>query len=42
LTAIQYERKTLDADLAGWNQIKATDLPQLNSLLKQNGLPAVE
>jgi photosystem II stability/assembly factor-like uncharacterized protein len=42
LAALQSNRKNLDADLASWNQIRTTDLPQLNSLLKQNGLPAVE
>jgi photosystem II stability/assembly factor-like uncharacterized protein len=42
LEAIQNARKVLDADVAGWNLIRTTDLPQLNSLLKQNNLPALE
>jgi hypothetical protein len=40
--AMQSYQKILDADLATWNQIRTTDLPRLNSLLKQNGLPALE
>jgi photosystem II stability/assembly factor-like uncharacterized protein len=42
LAGIQNTRRTLDADLTTWNQIKTTDLPQLNSVLRQNGLNAVE
>jgi hypothetical protein len=42
LNAIANARKTLDADMAKWNQIKTSDMPQLNTLLRQNGLTAVE
>jgi hypothetical protein len=42
LAAIENNRKLLDANLASWNQIKSAALPQLNSVLKRNNLPAVE
>lgn len=38
---IQNTRKVLDSDLAAWDQLKS-DLPALNSLLRQNGLTALE
>jgi hypothetical protein len=42
LAGIQNTRRILDSDLAAWNQIKSSDVPQLNSLLRQNGLSGVE
>jgi hypothetical protein len=42
LDGIQNTRRILDSDLASWNQIKTSDLPQLNSTLHQNGLTAIE
>jgi hypothetical protein len=42
LAGIQNTRRILDSDLATWNQIKSSDVPQLNSLLRQNGLSGVE
>jgi photosystem II stability/assembly factor-like uncharacterized protein len=42
LTGVQNTRRILDSDLATWNQIKSSDVPQLNSLLRQNGLSGVE
>jgi photosystem II stability/assembly factor-like uncharacterized protein len=42
MTAIENDRKISDADLASWNQIRTTDVLQLNSLLRQHNLPAVE
>ncbi|HET9742250.1 MAG TPA: hypothetical protein VFQ00_05815 [Terriglobales bacterium] len=42
LKAIQNLHKVLESDMAAWNQIKTTDVPQLNTTLRQNNLPAVE
>ena len=42
LTAIQNDQRLLATDLSKWNEIKATELPRFNELLKQNGLPAME
>jgi hypothetical protein len=42
LVGVQNTRRILDSDLARWNQIKSSDVPQLNSLLRQNGLGGVE
>ncbi|HTK96256.1 MAG TPA: hypothetical protein VL382_11535, partial [Terriglobales bacterium] len=42
LAAMQTYRRVLDAALAGWSRLKTAELPQLNGLLKQKGLPAVE
>jgi len=41
LEAIANNRKILNSDLASWNQIKTSDVPQLNSVLKQNNLAAI-
>ena len=42
LAAIANARKTLDADVASWNQIKTSEVPRLNAVLQQNGLRALE
>jgi hypothetical protein len=42
LTAIQNDRRLLDSGLAKWNGLKTIDLPQFNSLLQQNGMPALQ
>jgi hypothetical protein len=42
MAGIQGARKTLDSDMATWTELKRTDVPQLNSLLRQNGLAAIE
>ena len=42
LRAIQNARKVLDTDLAAWNQIRTSDVPQLNSVLRANNLQAIE
>jgi photosystem II stability/assembly factor-like uncharacterized protein len=42
LTALQNLHKLADADLAKWNQLKTAELPQLNSLLKQDGMTPLD
>ena len=42
LEGVQNTRRILDSDLSNWNQIKTSDLPQLNSLLQQNGFAALQ
>lgn len=42
LAALQQAQRALGAALAVWNQVKTADLPRLNSLLRQSGLPVIE
>jgi photosystem II stability/assembly factor-like uncharacterized protein len=42
LAGVKNTRRTLNSDLASWNQIKMIDLPQFNSVLRQNGLTPLE